>query len=741
MKKPMWITILIILSLGLTGCGAMLGLEEESTVPKERIDAAAWPTPAPTVSKPAPTPFPKVTLPPTATPTQPADKSTTPAESASSPTPTAATDVNAAISALADQVGLLGGLSPAAVGFVTQDNTTLRQTPSDLAGAAGTVNSAELVGILGRNSDGNWLYLITITRQQGWLPPSALRITGSLANVPVVPDNPLAAALAQLGAQSQAAASGSTQEPVAPQTESSGGEGAAVIPAAVKSSAPAVPGNTLASVVNANVNHKVDLRRGPGENFGAVDELTVDEQVTVRAVSQDRNWAVVEAPNSKFGWAPLDSLTVDGSLENAAPVVTAWVESNALEVKSGPGIYYDTVGRLAINTMVSVLGLNEGRSWALVETSSGGQGWIPLRFLSNTGSLANVPTLSPEMLTASTAADQPALPKPPATPVGKLVFQLSSGGEIMTINADGDDLRQLTYGIDPALSPDGQTVAFTRWQGETGSVWLIGLDGSNERQILDFTKQAKGPAWSPDGSQLVINFQQGGRLEANRTCEDATKGIRPPRNASDVEGGLRQTSDGEFEPILCWTVPPDPFWNLRVINLADGTFEDMDGGTYAFRPTWDPSQPWRIVSDGGKGLVEVDLNRKVEQPITDNVNDGSPVFSPDGRFIAVTAGRQGSGEGHDIYRLNADGTGRVRLTQTPLWVPVQPEAQKQWNNVAPAWSPDGSQIAFLTDRAGRWEIWLMNVDGSNQRLMFSEKINNQLNFTYDFVDEHVLSWQ
>jgi Tol biopolymer transport system component len=281
-------------------------------------------------------------------------------------------------------------------------------------------------------------------------------------------------------------------------------------------------------------------------------------------------------------------------------------------------------------------------------------------------------------------------------------------------------------------------VAFTRWQGETGSVWLTDVDGTNERQILDFTKQAKGPSWSPDGTQIVINYQQGGRLEQQSVCEDLGGGVFPPGNASHVRFSIND--DGE--PQLCWRIPPDLFWNLRVIDVADGQFKDLDGGTYAFRPAWDPARPWRIVSDGGRGLLEVDLNRDFQQSITDNVNDGSPVFSPDGRFIAVTAGPQGGGgQGHNIYRLNADGSGRVRLTQTPLWIGVQPEKQQQWNNVAPVWSPDASQIAFLTDRTGRWEIWLMNIDGSNQHPMFPEEINNQLDITYDFVDEQVLSWR
>jgi Tol biopolymer transport system component len=257
--------------------------------------------------------------------------------------------------------------------------------------------------------------------------------------------------------------------------------------------------------------------------------------------------------------------------------------------------------------------------------------------------------------------------------------------------------------------------------------------------VFDNVKQAKGPDWSPDGRQIVMNFQQGGRLDFEQDCTKLKAGSRPrpPRNATDFEFKLND----DFEPELCYTIPPDEYWSLKVVNLADSSFKDVDGGTYAFRPAWDPSQPWRIVSDGGRGLLELDVNRDYRQSITNEVGDGSPAISPDGRFIAVSLGRAGGGQGYDIFRLNTNGTGRVRLTETPLWESASPTSNKLWNNVAPAWSPDATQIAFLTDRSGRWEIWVMNADGSNPHPFFSDEVNEQLQLTYNFVDERMLSWR
>lgn len=437
--------------------------------------------------------------------------------------------------------------------------------------------------------------------------------------------------------------------------------------------------------------------------------------------------------------------------DNSPVVVRAWVQSAGLNVRQGPGAAYERLAVLAQADEVTVLGLNQNRDWALVKTANGRQGWVALTYLAVVdGSLADAPLAAAPIAPAS-----PATGTVPQSQLssdstnaggGKLVFQLVSGGDIMVINADGSGLRRLTNGLDPVLSPDGQTVAFTRWQGETGSLWLINIDGANERSILDFTKQAKGPDWSPDGSRIVLNFQSGGRLESKKECANVLENPNPaiPWNAevskdqNDKPKIKVRVEDGEVEALLCWKLLPDPHWSLRLVNIADSSFEDLDGGTYAFRPAWDPAQSWRIISDGGLGLVEVDVNGKSSRRLTDKVGDGSPVFSPDGRYLAVTFKHD---SGYDIDRLNGDGSGRVRLTQTPLWVTAMPDNPKPWNNASPAWSPDGSQIAFLTDRTGRWEIWVMNADGSNQRPMFSEAVNDQLPIQYDFADERVLSWR
>jgi Tol biopolymer transport system component len=300
------------------------------------------------------------------------------------------------------------------------------------------------------------------------------------------------------------------------------------------------------------------------------------------------------------------------------------------------------------------------------------------------------------------------------------VFQVSSGGSIYAANADGTGIRRLTSGIDPALSPDGKQVAFTRWEdsssGARGSLWLINSDGTGEHQLLSGVNQPKSPTWSPDGQQIVISVQQGGSA-GGRECFS-----------------FRGTS-------FCFDAPADPYWGLRLVDAADGSSQPLPAATHSFAPAWDPVKPWHLVYAAEHGLVSLDLNRGTQWPLTIDASDRSPAISPDGRKVAVSY-RQA--DHWEVHTMNADGSGRARLTQMPLTLLEEPvlrnETRRPWNNAAPAWSPDGKRIAFVTDRSGAWEIWVMNADGSNQRPLITAAALKGERLEYNGVDERVISW-
>jgi hypothetical protein len=81
-----------------------------------------------------------------------------------------------------------------------------------------------------------------------------------------------------------------------------------------------------------------------------------------------------------------------------------------------------------------------------------------------------------------------------------------------------------------------------------------------------------------------------------------------------------------------------------------------------------------------------------------------PAWSPDGSRIAFESSTNGGG--FRLYVMNADGSSRHLVSLN---------ADSSTNEVQPAWSPDGTQIAFANARVGGWHIWIMNADGTNRR--------------------------
>jgi TolB protein len=98
--------------------------------------------------------------------------------------------------------------------------------------------------------------------------------------------------------------------------------------------------------------------------------------------------------------------------------------------------------------------------------------------------------------------------------------------------------------------------------------------------------------------------------------------------------------------------------------------------------------------------MNADGSGKVQ--ITDNpAADFAPTLSPDGSQVAFVSDRAG---GFDIFVTSADGSGE----ETNLTGP------NEFAEFAPDWSPDGSRILYIADQEGLPNVWLMQTDGSGK---------------------------
>jgi Tol biopolymer transport system component len=241
-----------------------------------------------------------------------------------------------------------------------------------------------------------------------------------------------------------------------------------------------------------------------------------------------------------------------------------------------------------------------------------------------------------------------------------LAVNLSTGEKRVVAQSTGDAAQ-------PAWSPKGRRIAYwaqPRSSGAPRDIWTVAAGGGVPVRVTNDLALDWNPAWSPDGQWLYFSSDRGGSMNLWRVPLE------------EVSGKVL----GRPEPVTT----PSP-WAGYITFSADGrrmAFVQQVRTVNTHRVRFDPSREISV----GKPL-----------PVTQGSRDARQLsLAPDGQWVAFV-------QNEDLFVIRADGSGLRQLTDGP------------YRDRLPAWSPDGRQIAFLSNRTGPYEIWSMRPEGGGLR--------------------------
>ena len=214
----------------------------------------------------------------------------------------------------------------------------------------------------------------------------------------------------------------------------------------------------------------------------------------------------------------------------------------------------------------------------------------------------------------------------------------------------------------PVFSPVDERIVFSTYYPDNDNydIFIMDYDGGNKENLTNTTGYEQFPQFSPDGSFIIYQGWQKGKMEIFFTSLIDKNRINITRN-------------NNFHDII-----------------SHGNAFSPDGQTIVFTSERDGDRNIYITEVSGNNQIKLTSHKS---------NDYEPIFSPDGQTIVFTSERDGNKE---IYSYNF---------QSNLIKNLSNNSADDWS---PRYYPNNQKIVFQSYRDGNWEVYTMNPNGSDQ---------------------------
>jgi eukaryotic-like serine/threonine-protein kinase len=257
---------------------------------------------------------------------------------------------------------------------------------------------------------------------------------------------------------------------------------------------------------------------------------------------------------------------------------------------------------------------------------------------------------------------------------GQLVFV--KGSDLYLANADGSAPHLLVsvpgYAFSPRFSPDGSRIRFSlQDQANASSLWEVRADGSNLHPLL--------PGWHTPPNERYGRWSEDGRYYFFESANSQGSNIFA---LAESTGIFRRAS---HNPVQLTTGPV----------LYSGAMPGLAGRKLFVQGTQPRSE-----------LVRYDPAVKQFIPFLAGISASDLAFSHDGKWVAYVTVPDLT-----LWRSRVDGSERLQLTYPPTAATL------------PAWSPDGSQIAYTASQFGKpSKIFLVSAQGGSSEELLPESV-------------------